>query len=79
MNPAVEGSNLWQSALKCRLWTLAISSTTIFVVAIRDHHTVVCHGWVKDLSAEFSNREKSSSRHFTSRDRLFEMSYLFEE
>jgi hypothetical protein len=76
MNPA-DGSNLWQSALKCRLWTLAISSTAIFVVAIRGHHTAVCYGSVKDLSAEFSKRVKSSSRHFTSRGRLFEMSYLF--
>jgi hypothetical protein len=30
-----------------------------------------------NLSAEFSKRVKSSWRHFTSRDRLFEMSYLF--
>jgi hypothetical protein len=65
MNPA-DGSDLWQSALKCRLRTLAISSTTIFDVAIRGQHTAVCHGRVKDLRAEFSNRVKSSSRHFTS-------------
>jgi hypothetical protein len=76
MNPA-DGSNLWQSALKCRLRTLAISSTTIFFVAIRGHHTSVCHRRVKDLSAEFSKRVKSSSRHFTLRSHLFEMSYLF--
>jgi hypothetical protein len=76
MNPA-DGSNLWQSALNGRLWTLAISSTTIFDVAIRRHHTAVCHGRVKDLSAEFSKRVKSSSRHFTLRGPLFEMSYLF--
>jgi hypothetical protein len=75
--PPLSGSNLWQSALKCRLQTLAISSTAIFVVAIRGHHTAVCHSRVKDLSAEFSNRVKYSSSHFTSRGRLFEMSYLF--
>jgi hypothetical protein len=52
-------SDLWQSALKCRHRTLAIISTAIFVVAIRGQHTTACHGRVKDLSAEFSNRVKS--------------------
>jgi hypothetical protein len=77
MNPG-DGSDLWQFALKCRLRTLAISSIAIFVVAIRGQHTAVCHGRVKDLSAEFSNRVKSSPRNFTLRDHLFEMSYLFQ-
>jgi hypothetical protein len=56
---------------------LAIRRTAIFIVAIRGVHAAVCQHRVKHLSAEFSNGVKSSYRHFTSRDRLFEMSYLF--
>jgi hypothetical protein len=76
MNPA-DGSDLWQSALKSRLLTLAIRSTAILIVAIRGVHAAVCQHRAKHLSAEFSNGVKSSSRHLTLRDRLFEMSYLF--
>jgi hypothetical protein len=54
MNP-VDGSDLWQSALKCRLLTLAIRSTAIFIVAIRRVHAAVCQYRVKHLSAEFRN------------------------
>jgi hypothetical protein len=76
MNPA-DSSDLWQSTLKCKLLTLAIRSTAIFIVAIRGVHAAVCQHRVKHLSMEFRNGVKSSSRHFTSRDRLFEMLYLF--
>jgi hypothetical protein len=54
MNPA-EGLDLWQSALKCILLTLAIRSTAIFIVAIRGVHAAVCQHSVTNLSAEFSN------------------------
>jgi hypothetical protein len=78
MNPA-DGLDLWQSALKCILLTLAIRSTAIFIVAIRGVHAEVCQHSVTNLSAEFSNRMESSPRHFTSRGPLFELSYIFEE
>jgi hypothetical protein len=73
-----ESSGLWQSALKFRLLTLAIRSAAIFIVTIRGLHAAVCQPRVKHLSAEFSNRVKSSSSHFTSRDRLFEAMYIFD-
>jgi hypothetical protein len=73
-----ESSGLWQSALKFRLLTLAISSMTISSVAIRGAHTAVCQHRVKNLSAEFINRVRSSPRHFTSRGHLFEASYIFD-
>jgi hypothetical protein len=73
-----ESSGLWQSALKFRLLILAISRSTIFVVAIRGVHTAISKHRVKNLSAEFGNRGKSSHRHFTSRGRLFEALYIFD-
>jgi hypothetical protein len=77
MNPA-DRLDLSQSALQCILLTLAIRSTAIFIVAIRGVHAAVCQHSVTNLSTEFSNGVKSSSRHFTSREHLFELSYLFE-
>jgi hypothetical protein len=75
-NPA-GGSGLWQSALKFGPLTIAIRGTAIFSVAIHLENTAICLYIVTNLSAEFSKRVKFSLRHFTSRDRLFEMSYLF--
>jgi hypothetical protein len=66
-------SGLWQSALKLILLSVAIRSPVILfaetprIATIRGTH----------LSAEFSKRMNSSSRHFTSRVPLFEASYLF--
>jgi hypothetical protein len=57
---------------------MAIRGTAIFSMAIRLENTAICQHRVKHLSADFSDRVKSSSRHFTSRDRLFEVSYIFD-
>jgi hypothetical protein len=57
-----KSSGLWPSALKFRLLTLAISSTTNFNVTIR---TANCQHRVKNLSAEFSNGVKSCHCYFT--------------
>jgi hypothetical protein len=73
-----ESLRLWQSALKLRLLTLAISSMAIFIVAIRGVHAAFCQHRVKNWSAEFSYRVKSSPRHFTSSNRLFEASHIFD-
>jgi hypothetical protein len=62
------GSGLWHSALKFGLLTKAI----------RLEDTAICYYSVMHLSAEFSNRVKSSPRHFTSRDSLIDGSYIFE-
>jgi hypothetical protein len=77
-NPA-GGSGIWQSAFKFGPLTIAIRGTAIFSVAIRLENTAICQYSVTNLSAEFSNRVESSSRHFTSRGPLFELSYIFEE
>jgi hypothetical protein len=76
-NPA-GGSGLWHSALKFGPLTIAIRSTAKFFVAIRLVLTAICYSSIMDLSVEFSKRVKSSPRHFTSRDPLFERSYIFE-
>jgi hypothetical protein len=75
-NPA-GGSGLWHSALKFGPLTIAIRGTAIFSVAIRLENTALCQYNVTNLSAEFSNRVKSSPRHFTWRGPLFELSYIF--
>jgi hypothetical protein len=71
-----DGSGRWQSALN--FLTLAISSTTIFLVAIRGVHTAIWQHRGKHLSAEFSNRVKSRPRHFTLKGPLLKASYIFD-
>jgi hypothetical protein len=72
------GSGLRQSALKFKLLTLAISSTTIFIVAIHGANTAICQHKVNNLSAEFSTKVKSSPHNFTLGDRLFEAFYILD-
>jgi hypothetical protein len=69
----------FHSALKFGPLTKAIRGTAMFSVAIRLENTAICQYSVTNLSAEFSNRVKSSPRHFTSRGPLFELSYIFDE
>jgi hypothetical protein len=65
-------SGPWHSALK-----FAIRGTAIFFMAIRLEYTAICYYSVTNLSVEFSNRVNSSPRHFTSRNRLIDTSYIF--
>jgi hypothetical protein len=49
------------------LCCIAIQGTAIFSVAARLENMAICQYSVMNLSAEFSNRVKSSPHHFTSR------------
>jgi hypothetical protein len=70
-----ELSGPWHSALKLSHQTLAVRSTPIFALAIRGVHSFDS---ITNLSAGFSKRVKSSPRHFTSRDLLFEALDIFD-
>jgi hypothetical protein len=54
-----------------------LSSTPILALAIRGVNTMISFDSVTNLSAELGNEVKESTRHFTSRDPLFEASYIF--
>jgi hypothetical protein len=73
-----ELSGPWHSAPKLSCLTLAIRGTAIFSVAIRLENTAICQYSVTNLSTDFSKTVEYSTRHFTSRGPLFEVSYIFD-
>jgi hypothetical protein len=69
-----ELSGPWHSALKLSHLTLAVRSTPIFALAIREVNTGFSFYSVTNLSADFSKTVESSLRHLTLRGPLFEAS-----